>query len=322
MISLETSTRFNASISRVSKRDGRGALALALLATLFFVLAPTAQARVALYKVDHRMASDLMPYAEASMGNEGTVQLDPTRNSILLVGDDEPIERTLILLKAQDTAPRMIRLQYEHVRQEELSEYGLGIQWKGNYGHVILGEENAGGKKGLHVRWPDEGLYVRWRARKKSSEDRFQGELTLLEGRSGRIVTGRSVPMKSHSINHDTPLDFIVAESGFEAQPTVLGNGKIRLEIQAFQGEIQRNGRVEFTDASTLILLSPGQSVVLGGIGQESSQAEPLHGLSSKERSRDQLLMITASFVDEEAVDEATADEVTVDEAMSTESTP
>ncbi len=304
MISLATSIRFNTSTSRASNPKATGArrettLQFALFAVILFLLVPAAQARVAVYKADYRLASDLLPYAEAGMGNEGKIQLDPTRNSILLVGDDAQVERTLSLLKAQDTAPRMIRLHYEHVRQEELSEYGLSIQWKGNYGHVILGDKNPGNKEGLHVRWPDEGLHLRWREREQSSKGRFQGELMILEGHSGRIATGRSVPLQNHSKKYGTQTSFIVGESGFEAQPTVLGSGKIRLELRPFQGEVQSNGQVEFSEAATSIVLSPGQSVVLGGIGQKSIRADSAHGLSARERNSDQLLMITASIVGE-----------------------
>jgi hypothetical protein len=302
MISLATSTRFNTSTSRASKPKATGArrettLQFALFVAILFVLVPAAQARVAVYKADYRLASDLLPYAEAGMGSEGKIQLDPTRNSILLVGDDAQVERTLSLLKAQDTAPRMIRLHYEHVRQEELSEYGLSIQWKGNYGHVILGEGKPVSR---------EGLYVRWRDRQHSAEDRFQGELMILEGHSGRIATGRSVPLQNHSKQYGTQTSFIVGESGFEAQPTVLGSGKIQLELRPFQGEVQSNGQVEFSEASTSIVLSPGQSIVLGGIGQESIRADSAHGLSARERNSDQLLMITASIVEETVGEEGT----------------
>ncbi len=300
MTSLATSIRLSTSTSRASRRPrvGRSALALALFALLNFALPTASQARVTLYKANHRLASELLPYAEASMGSEGKVQLDPSRNSILLVGDDALIERTVDLLKAQDTAARTIQLLYEHVTQTELREHNLNIQWKGNYGHIILGDGKPLNKDGLHVR--QDGLHVRLRNLQRSSEDRFQGKLMIMEGQSGRIATGRSVPIQSRSKKYGTHTEFITAESGFEAQPTVLGNGKIRLEIRPFREQFESNGQVAFTEASTLIVLSPGDSVVLGGVAQQTDETGT-YGLSARERSDDQLLMITASFLEEKA---------------------
>ncbi|MBW2714286.1 MAG: hypothetical protein JRC77_11120, partial [Deltaproteobacteria bacterium] len=137
----------------------------------------------------------------------------------------------------------------------------------------------------------------------RSSEDRFQGKLMIMEGQSGRIATGRSVPIQSRSKKYGTHTEFITAESGFEAQPTVLGNGKIRLELRPFREQFEANGQVAFTEASTLIVLSPGESVVLGGVGQQTDETGT-YGLSARERNDDQLLMITASIVGEKVGEE------------------
>ncbi len=239
------------------------------------------------------MASELLPYAELSMGNEGKAQLDTNRNAILLVGDDASIARTLSLLKAQDTAARTIQLLYEHISREELREHDLNIQWRGNYGHIILGE-------GRPV--PQEGLYVRLRERQRSGTDRFQGQLMILEGQSGRIATGRSVPIQTRSKKHGTHTEFVEAESGFEATPTVLGSGKIRLELRPFRAEVQPDGKIAFTEASTIIVLSPEESIVLGGTGQQTDETGT-YGLSDRQHSDDQLLMITAILVGETDVE-------------------
>jgi hypothetical protein len=60
--------------------------------------------------------------------------------------------------------------------------------------------------------------------------------------------------------------DLLPAETGFEVEALVLGDGKVQLELRSFSGRFEEGGALRYTEAATLLTLSPGETIVVGEV--------------------------------------------------------
>jgi type II secretory pathway component HofQ len=86
----------------------------------------------------------------------------------------------------------------------------------------------------------------------------------------------------------------VTAESGFEASPRVLGDGRVELALRPFDQSMQRGGAIEHSGADTVVVLAPGATVALGGIVREQSERRrALSGAGTSGGSQRNLLLVT-----------------------------
>ena len=105
-------------------------------------LAPPAIAaqQAEVYRVQHRTAEELLPYAEATLGGEGRVVVDSGTNSLVLFSERQDLLRSaLALLATQDRALRTVVLEYASQRTSELAAEGVRIDWGVATGGVRIG---------------------------------------------------------------------------------------------------------------------------------------------------------------------------------------
>ena len=128
-----------------------------------------------------------------------------------------------------------------------------------------------------------------------TGDSKLSGSLRLLSGGSGSIVTGDAIPFVSGTA-YAASIDFVRAESGFEARASVLGNGDVALELRPFDGRLVAGG-VRYTAAATELILAPGETVVVGTIGHEraAQQVDRLGGLSKRQGSDEQVLFVSVA---------------------------
>ena len=257
-------------------------LALVLLAA---ALAAHAERKVHIYRPLSRTAAELEAPARAAMGDAGSATYDAGTNALVLIGDAEAVESALGVLQQLDRPLATVVLHYESARVEELEARGVRVRWSVSAGSFRIG--NVAAPPGTDL------VAVRPFDDRKDRKGRFAGMLRLQDGQVGRIETGSELPIVQHVSPYETQVGVVSASSGFEARPQLLGDGRVRVQIQPFEGELQRGGTIRSSGAATEITVQPGETVAIGGITQSGEQrSRGLGGASREERYEDWVLLL------------------------------
>jgi type II secretory pathway component GspD/PulD (secretin) len=274
------------------------ALLAVLLAPASVLLAGPAAAQVTqVYQTKYRSAEELAPLAEGFLGPEGRVVADRRTNLLVLSGSRENVATALKLLAKLDVRPRSVLIRYESRTTRELAALGAEIRWSAGTGGVRIG----------NVRWPGarSGAALRVGQQSGTHTGTLAGTLRILDGESGRIGTGTSVPVPMRRVIDDRrgprvveSTQYVGAESGFEARPRVLGDGRIELALRPFDASVRADGTVSGTGADTILILEPGRSVALGGILRTArdQHAGALSGGGSRDAAEETLLVVSAEL--------------------------
>jgi hypothetical protein len=272
-------------------RIRRSCSAIGILVVTLLCVAPGAthaERATQVYRPKHRLAQELLPVARAALGSEGSAVVDRGTNSLVLIGDASALASALALLEAQDQRQRTIVLRYESRGLSELEAQGYRVEWSVGAGGVRVG----------NVRLPrgESGARIRLRDQARSERSSFSGQLRLVDGGTGRISSGTEVPVTVRR-GRRARTDLVVAESGFDATARVLGDGRVRVALAPFEGELAGRGSVDFTAAQTELELEPGQTVVIGELTRERSDArqEPAARDDVEERE-ERVLLLTATL--------------------------
>lgn len=237
-----------------------GALVLVLALAAGAPAAP-GDRTVKVYDPRHRPAEELLPLARAAIGAEGQALVDRGTNSLLLVGSDAALAETLELLHELDRALRTVVLRYESQRLDSLEARGIRIDWSAGTGDVRIG----------NAVFPEDRQGVRLRSFAVGTEREggLAGVVRVLEGQRGRITTGRSVPVTRRS-RWDVDTTWVTAESGFEARPRILDDGRVQVDLFPSEQSVDRRGELRFLDAATRVTVRPGETVVVGAVDRTS----------------------------------------------------
>jgi type II secretory pathway component GspD/PulD (secretin) len=264
--------------------------ALALLALTGLLAPVAARAEMEVYHPRHRTAEDLLPLAETALGAEGRVAVDPHTNALVLIGSDEAVAQALELLALQDRRLRSMLVEHETRSASELEAAGFRIVWSAGGGSVRVGNvvrpEASGGALVLHDR-------------RASTTSSSVGALRVLEGEWGRIAQGSEILLPVGSHLHPDAVR-VAAESGIEVRPRVLGDGRVRLDLRPFQGQLRDDGSIAYTGAETTLVVAPGETAVVGGIAsQDAGRSRSLAGGTSQGSGRrEELLLVTVTLDD------------------------
>lgn len=268
----------------------------ALLGVLALSLALPAAAQVVhVYKAKHRTAEELLPLAETALSGEGRVVADPRTNSLVLSGSREGIQSALALFAALDVRAHSVVLRYESRGAGDLASQGARVTWSVDAGGVRIG----------NVAWPGEGtrVAVGLDDRAVQQTGTLSGQLRVLDGQTGRIATGESRPVPTRRVERGRfgpvvaeSTHYVSADSGFEARPRVLNDGRVELSLRPFDASHRPDGSLATSGAETVLVLEPGRTVAVGGIlrGASAQGTSTLSGGGASQSADDSLLLITA----------------------------
>ena len=256
----------------------------ALLAALVFVaLAAHAERKVHIYRPLSRSAAELLAPAEAALGAGGSVALDAGTNALVLIGDPQAVDAALAVLQQLDRPLATVILHYESQRLEDLAARGVHVAWNVGAGSFCVGNVSAPPGTDLVAIHPFDDKVAR--------KSHLAGTLRVQDGQTGRIETGTTLPIV-HSTPWETQVGFVNASSGFEARPQLLGDGRVRVSLQPFEGAVERGGSIRTGGAATEVTVTPGETVAIGGLTQPREQSSRGLGGGSDEKSYDDWVLL------------------------------
>jgi len=286
---------------------------LVALLGLIALLAPLpAGAETRVYEARHRPAEELLPLAETALGERGRAAADPSGSRVVMAGEAAALAEAVALLEEVDRPLRSVVLRYRSERTEELEARGVEVDWAADSGEMRVGRvrgpaprhgESRGGRHGSE---DDAELRVRAEAVRSREEGELRGTLRVAEGESARIATGTAVPVRlgtrgsphdrrfPERHRHETTV-LVSAESGFEATPRILGDGRVELALRPFEGRPGPRGSVRHAGAATTVVVEPGETVVVGSLARRTraSRRDLLSGAASAESRSERVLLIS-----------------------------
>jgi hypothetical protein len=239
-----------------------------------------AQETLKIYHARHRSAAELARLAEAALGGNGRVAVDERTASLVLAGDPAAVERALELLAAQDVPLRTLRLHYALRRAAELEAAGVAVRWGVSAGGFRIGT----------LPGPESGVEVGLGATSRRGRESFRSELRLVEGGSGLILTGEALPV-AYSGQWLAGVDYVPADSGFEAQASVLGDGRVRVALRPFAGRFEA-GALRYTEAASEVIVAPGETIVVGSTARSGSDRSFGSAGGGIARANEELLLL------------------------------
>jgi type II secretory pathway component HofQ len=253
---------------------------------LVAALAAAAERKVHVYRPLSRPAAELIAPVQAALGEGGSAAVDPGTNAVVLIGEPAAVDAALALLAQLDRPLATIVLHYESERLEELKARGVRVVWTVSAGSFRIGNILAPPGTG-------DLVAIRPRADAREERGRFAGMLRLQDGQAGRIETGTELPIVTYASPYETHVGVVSASSGFEARPQLLGDGRVRVAFQPFEGELKRGGTIERSGAATEVTVRPGETVAIGGITQSAERSSRgLSGAEQKETRSEQVLLL------------------------------
>jgi len=234
------------------------------------------------YRAQHRLAQELVPIAETALGSEGEVTLDARTATLVLSGRPAAVRRALALLAQMDRPLSQLVLTQEIRELQELDAFSAQVAWKVSYGSFRIGT----------LPMSANGLHVALGARRESQQMTSRNVLRLLEGGTGRILTGKAVPFVYELYWGNVTL--VPAETGFEVTATMLGDGRVHLELRPFSGHIEGGNALRYVEAATSIDVTPGETIVFAETSRETDETTAgLQGGGKSRASEQQVLLIS-----------------------------
>jgi hypothetical protein len=260
-------------------------LAASLVALVALAAAvQAAERKLQIYRPLTRSAAELLAPAQAALGDGGSAAIDAGTNALVLIGDEQAVAAALGVLAQLDRPLATVVLHYESERLEDLTARGIRVAWSVSAGSFRVGN--------VHAPPGTDLVAVRPFADRSERRSSLAGMLRVQDGQVGRIETGTAVPIVHQVSPWESQLGFVSAASGFEARPQLQGDGRVRVELQPFEGAVERGGVVRSGGAATEVTLQPGEILAIGGLTQEREQRSRGLGGAANEKSYDDWVLL------------------------------
>jgi type II secretory pathway component GspD/PulD (secretin) len=223
---------------------------------------------VAVIKVEHRWAAELVPIVKSMLSADGTVTVSERVNSLVIVDTPEAIERVQAYLDQFDRPVEQVRI---HIRLHKMGEdkdsevSAHGRISNDNVSVAIGGKKKDGG---------DISLVERARRQKNDSEF----FVVAMSGSPAYIRAGKEIPYHQNSafFRRYAPgggtVTWQTVESGFEVTPTLAGDNAHLKIVPRIAYDDRKDGVIRFFGAQTELTVPLGRWVEIGGTTDQKNE--------------------------------------------------
>ncbi len=245
-------------------------MAVGLVLFLTGAWANRCAAETLVYPMQYRTAAEAVPMVQSLLSPGGRAVADARTNALLVVDDEETIQRVREFLQGFDKLGKQakIRVRFDESGARERTGVEARARASGEDWSVSAGKPMR--KDGVEVRLQD-----RSRAQQGSSEF----FVTVVSGSAAYIMVGQDILYTQRWIDLTRRYARITEsvtiqriETGFEVMPVLL---KDHADVDIIP-RISHGGPgsrvIRFTEASTRLLAPIGQWVTIGGASQQSNE--------------------------------------------------
>jgi type II secretory pathway component GspD/PulD (secretin) len=220
-----------------------------------------------IFTLQHRFAQDLIPHIEPLIGTTGTVS--GINNQLIVRTQAETMLQIESLVNTLDAARNNHLIQISFDDQTQQSTRRLDAQGNVKIGRTTIGNSRRANANDVRILVEDQ---------EQNTQQYAQQQLRVLDGELAFIQYGQLIPYTqewqifaqqyTHRQNTTT---WQAVTTGFAVRPRTIGN-EIELEIVPRMQEASGQGRIDFTELSTIVRVKPHEWVDLGGILQNNHQ--------------------------------------------------
>jgi type II secretory pathway component GspD/PulD (secretin) len=227
-------------------------------------------AETLVYPMQYRTAAEAVPMVQSLLSSGGRAVADARTNALLVVDDEETIQRVREFLQGFDKLGKQakIRVRFDESGARERT----GVE-----GRARASGEDWTVSAGKPMR--KDGVEVRVQDRSKVQQVSSEFFLMLVSGSAGYIMVGQDILYTQRWIDLTRRFARVTEslaiqriETGFEVMPTLL---KDHADVEIIP-RISHGGPgsrvVQFTEASTRLVAPIGQWVTIGGASQQSNE--------------------------------------------------
>ena len=253
-----------------------------------------------LFKVRHRGISTVTGQFKQF---DATIDVDPEdlstlkiRATIDVASVDTEVERRDNHLRSADffDAENHPKMEFVSTRAEVVGDNQVKLHGdltiRGVTKPVVLDTVSGGAGDGVS----EDGVRIGITAQRGNTRVTSGSSLKVLEGSPGVIQTGKAFPFIYEPYYDTETTTFIPAETGLEATATVLGDGKVQLDLRPVAGRADETGRLRYTEAATSLIVAPGETVVFANVSRDTTdESVGLDGGSKSSLRQNQVLLIS-----------------------------
>ena len=241
-------------------------LGLVLAVVLLFGISSARE--VAVIKVEHRWAAELVPIVKSMLSADGTVTASERVNSLVVVDTPEAIERVKAYLDRFDSPVEQVRI---HIRFHTLSEdRDSEVSARGRISNDTVSVATGGKKKdGVDISVEDR------ERRQKRNSDFF---LVAMSGSPAYIRVGKEIPY-NHNVaffKRYAPgggsITWQTVESGFEVTPTLAGDNAHLKIVPRIAYDDRQDAVIRFFGAQTELTVPLGRWVEIGATTDQKNE--------------------------------------------------
>lgn len=266
--------------------------------SIFFItlsivcFAGLSQAEVEIFKIQFRLASEVVPMIEPLLSPEGRVSVDRRTNSILVSDTPEAIAKIRSYLADMDKPVEQVTVRFKFREEDQSDSRGISASGRvsGDDWSVSVGKRPR-----------KDGVSVRAQDRSRERTRGFDSFIKVASGSPGYIFVGKDIPFTERWASlcrryarYRERIVFQRVGTGMEVLPIITGE-MVHLDITPIISEEVkgRRGVVRFVDASTKLSVRKGKWVTIGGSSGKTNEVirEILSYKSSSGRS-DMILSI------------------------------
>jgi len=253
------------------------------------------QATIARIPVAHRFASELEGPARTALTPQGTLVVDGASNSFIVRDTPSGIAALRSLLAALDVAPRQVTVNVRTWSREELERSRAEVH-AGDAAGGVAGGNPPPERSGLAIGLVLSGEIAKGRGR-------IAQTVVVQSGQDAEIHVGGTQPVAAPDGRRRSEIMMLDFGQALRVRPTVLGDGSVRLDIQPSDRSPldPRSGVASARGLSTVVVVRPGDAVVIGGVERSASAERQTVPASNSSTSASQSLVYSLDVSLDEA---------------------
>ena len=216
--------------------------------------------------LQHRFAEDLLPTIQPIVGNDGTAT--GINNQLIIRTTPERMAEIEQLVATLDVERQNLRITVSHQSNQQLQNRDISVQGKKRFGNVEIGTSRF-------PRTRQDGVQIGVDDSSTNSTSSSNQFINVADGERAFIKVGQAVPfsqewviLTQRYITVQRTTDFIDVSTGFAVRPRSIGN-QVELEITPRIAKLNQSGFIDFEELSTVVRVSKGEWVDIGGIMQQ-----------------------------------------------------
>ncbi len=224
---------------------------------------------VAVIRIKYRWARELAPIVRSMLSPDGSVTVSERVNSLVIVDNQDAIQRVRIYLAKFDKPLEQVRIRVRFYEQRAGESGSVSARGRvsGDDWHAA-----AGGRR-------KDGADISVEEGRRHRTNFSEHSVIATAGQTAYIIVGKEIPYherwpdlsRRYGSGANTVI-FQVVETGFEVTPTIFKNSVLIRIVPRMAYDDDKDAVVRFYGAQTEVTVPFGRWVEIGGVADQKNE--------------------------------------------------